>query len=447
MVSRIDKRRSVAHNASDIQQQTHAQRFPAAYLHALRRLPRLRSGRLTAGHALVRGGLVSMHALGVAAHLHLTLAYFVINIDPILVQLGPIAIHWYGLMYVVAIVVALWTTLRYTRGLGMHDEQVWALFVWTAIAGLVGGRLYFVIQQPDLVSNYLLAPQHIIAVWNGGMAFFGAIFAGALTLFLLAPRYGLSRWIAIDGGALFAAVGQIFGRVGNIINGDIVGQAVSSGQVNVPPGLCAQAPCIAYISDPHILGLAEVYLNANSFARQGIAYQPAPVYEICFNLIMLAMLWPLRYRLPRIRAGAFFALYVALYAISQFIVFFLRGSEPITPFLGITALKQAQWTALAVLLLTVPLLIAVWRYSRPWPYSPANPVPWSPAPSGGPAADSPPSPAPSGSEGATKKRAGSGETKEPVAVAMTAAGDLPEWQPTRPTGGRLRNLFGARTGK
>jgi hypothetical protein len=46
-----------------------------------------------------------------------------------------------------------------------------------------------------------------------------------------------------------------------------------------------------------------------------------------------------------------------------------------------------------------------------------------------------------------KKRAGSGETKEPVAVAMTAAADLPEWQPTRPTGGRLRNLFGARTGE
>src|SRR5215471_17955247 len=170
-----------------------------------------------------------MHAAGVAALFHLTLAYFVINIDPVLVRLGPIAIHWYGLMYVVAICAGMWVTQRFTRRMGIHDEQLWGLFVWTAIAGLIGGRLYFVIQQPDLVSNYLLQPMHIIAVWNGGMAFFGAIFAGTLTLFLLAPRYGLSRWIAIDGGALFAAVGQIFGRVGNLINGDILGQQLSTG--------------------------------------------------------------------------------------------------------------------------------------------------------------------------------------------------------------------------
>jgi phosphatidylglycerol:prolipoprotein diacylglycerol transferase len=272
-----------------------------------------------------------MHVSGPAALLHPVLAYFVINIDPVLVRLGPVAIHWYGLMYVVAIVVALWATQRWAHGVGIHDEQLWGLFIWTAIAGLIGGRLYFVVQQPDLVSNYLLQPIHIIAVWDGGMAFFGAIFAGTLTLFVLAPRYGLSRWIAIDGGALFAAVGQIFGRVGNIINGDIVGQAVSNTPVNIPSGFCAHAPCLVYVSDPKVLAWAEVYLNANSFARQGILYQPAPVYEIGLNLIMLAILWPLRYRLPRMRAGLFFTLYVALYAVSQFIVFFARGSEPITP--------------------------------------------------------------------------------------------------------------------
>src|SRR5579859_1619897 len=136
-------------------------------------------------------------------------------------------------MYVLAITVGLWTILRYTTALGIHEDQVWGLFVWTALAGLIGGRLYFVIQQPDLVRNYLLNPVNIIAVWNGGMAFFGAIFAGTLALFLLAPRYGMSPFIAIDGGALFAAVGQIFGRFGNIVNGDILGQALANTPVNV----------------------------------------------------------------------------------------------------------------------------------------------------------------------------------------------------------------------
>ena len=213
-------------------------------------------------------------ALGV---FHAPLAYFVINIDPIFLRLGSISVHWYGLAYVVAICIGLWVILRYTHGLGLHEDSIWSVFVWTAIAGLVGGRLYYVVQQPDLLQNYILKPYNIIAVWNGGMAFFGAIFAGTLTLFLIAPRYGINRFIAIDCGALFAAVGQIFGRFGNIVNGDILGQALSATPINIPAETCSHAPCIAYVADPHYLAWAEVYLNAHSFAPQGIPYQPAPV--------------------------------------------------------------------------------------------------------------------------------------------------------------------------
>jgi hypothetical protein len=151
------------------------------------------------------------------------------------------------------------------------------------------------------------------------------------------------------------------------------------------------------------------------------------------------------------RAGLFFTLYVALYAVSQFIVFFARGSEPITPFLGITVLKQAQWTAVFVLLLAIPLAIATWRYSQPWPYSAANPVPWPPAPAPASPESRPSADTGTGSEsgGGTsapeaRMRRGAGEAKEPVAVAAGGTlADLPEWKPTHPTGGRLRNVFGA----
>jgi len=233
-----------------------------------------------------------MHVTGLTGLQHLSFAYFVINVDPVLLRLGPIVVHWYGLMYVVAISIGLWVITRWARDLGIHDDQIWGLFIWTAIAGLIGGRLYFVVQQPDLVQTYLLQPANIFKVWNGGMAFFGAIFCGTAALYFLAPRYGLSRWIAIDGGALFAAVGQIFGRVGNIINGDIVGQAASSGIVAVPGTVCSHAPCVAFVPDANILGWAVVYLNSGSFTRTGIAYQPAPIYEIGLNLIALAILWP-----------------------------------------------------------------------------------------------------------------------------------------------------------
>ncbi len=318
-----------------------------------------------------------MNMLAALGGERLSLSFIVLNIDPILLRLGPIAIHWYGLAYVVAISVGLWAVLRWARAEGIGENQIWSLFLWVALAALVGGRLYFVIQQPNLVSGYLLKPINIIAVWNGGMAFFGAIFLGGLTLFILGPRYGIDRFLALDGGAVFAMAGQIFGRFGNIINGDILGYTVSTA-VHIPANVCAQAPCVWYVADPHILAWAIVYINPNSFAAQGIAYQPAPVYEILMNLGILGLLWPVRLLAPRIRSGLLFTAYFALYGLSQVIVFFFRGSEPITPFLGVTIFKQAQWTGLAVMLAAIPLYFAVRRYSQPWGYSAAKPLDWPP---------------------------------------------------------------------
>lgn len=377
-----------------------------------------------------------MEAWALAGMKPLPLAYFVLNLDPILLRIGPFAVHWYGIAYVVAIAIGLVVILRWARHVGIHEDQIWGLFIWAAIGGLIGGRLYFVIQQPDLVENYLLKPANIIAVWNGGMAFFGAIFVGSATLFVLAPRYGLSRWIVLDGGALFAAIGQIFGRFGNIVNGDILG-AAAGGPVTLPAGTCASAPCFTYVSDPHILPWALVYLNPNNtFAQLGVPFQPAQVYEILFNLVALALLWPLRYRLPKVRAGVFFTLYLVFYAISQFAVFFFRATEPATPFLGISGLKQAQWTAIIVFLLCVPLLLLVLKFSRPWPFSDTRPVPWpnfAPVDQSSPMRDT------------SADALVAPPARQRVAVSSSASpslADLPPWEPTRPTGGRLRNLFG-----
>jgi phosphatidylglycerol:prolipoprotein diacylglycerol transferase len=379
-----------------------------------------------------------MVASALAGISHIPFAYFVLNLDPILVRLGPFAVHWYGIAYVVAIAIGLFVIQRWSRRVGIHDDQIWGLFIWAAIGGLVGGRLYFVLQQPDLVDKYLLNPINILAVWNGGMAFFGAIFFGSAMIVIMAPRYGLNPWIALDGGALFAAVGQIFGRFGNIVNGDILGNAAGAA-ISLPPGVCSSAPCFAYVSDPHILPWALVYLNTNNtFAQLGVPFQPAQVYEILLNLVALAILWPLRYRMPRVRAGLFFTLYLVLYAISQFVVFFFRATEPTTPFLGISGLKQAQWTAIIVFLLCIPLALLVLRVSKPWPFTNARPVPW---PHFAPVDQ--PSPVRDTSSDISIAPPARQRSAAPSSIAPALA-DLPPWQPTRTTGGGLRNLFGER---
>jgi phosphatidylglycerol:prolipoprotein diacylglycerol transferase len=370
--------------------------------------------------------------MGIAANLsHGTvtaLGYIVINIDPILLRLGPLAIHWYGLAYVVAILIGLWTAQRWARAMGVHEDQVWSVFLWTAIAGLIGGRLYYVVQQPDLWSHFILQPLNIIAVWDGGMAFFGAIFLGAAALFLLAPRYGFSPWLALDGGAVFAVVGQIFGRFGNIINGDIVGYGLATLPIRLPADVCTTAPCIQYVADPQYPWYATVYLNQGAFHPQGIPYMPAAAFEIGFNLVMLFILWQVRLVLPRVKAGYLFTLYLAMYAISQIIVFFWRDNV-ITPFLGINVLKQAQWTGIFTLVFAVPALyLLARRFSGPWRYSPSRPAPW---PLGKPMA---------ASSSSTRSTSGG-----PVAQ-LSAAGEAPvveppPWEPAKPIGGQLRNVF------
>jgi phosphatidylglycerol:prolipoprotein diacylglycerol transferase len=306
---------------------------------------------------------------------HTPLAYIVINLDPIALQLGNLAIRWYGLGYVLAISVALWATLRYADVLGVSRDHVWNVFLWTAIAGLIGGRLYFVIQQPDLVNDYLKNPINIIAVWNGGMAFFGAIFLAAPTAAFLAWRAGLSPWLTFDMGAMFAAVGQMFGRFGNMVNGDIVGYPV--GHPLIPGNVCPQSPCIGFVSDPHVMPWATAYLNPGSFiAEHGVPYQPAAAYEVIINLIALAILYPLRLILPRrVGTGTFFCLYVAFYSIGQFIVFFARSNVFVT-FLHIDTLKQAQWTAIFTF---IAIALIYWffirRVGKLWTFDRTHPAP------------------------------------------------------------------------
>jgi phosphatidylglycerol:prolipoprotein diacylglycerol transferase len=255
------------------------------------------------------------------------IAAIVLNVNPILVQLGPLAIRWYGLMYVVGIIVGVQAGLPYVRARGITEDQVWNVLGPCIVAGLVGGRLFYVVQQP--LEPFIAQPWRIIATWEGGMAFFGAIFAVILVLAYMCWREKIPYWTLLDGAAIFAAVGQAFGRIGNIINGDILGA-------------------------PSSLAWGVIYANPNSFApSHTIPYQPAAVYELCCDLILIGVLFALRNRLKI--PGLLTAVYLIGYTVSQFLVFFLRDSEPVVGF----GLKQAQLTSIVVFVAAV--IFAIWR--------------------------------------------------------------------------------------
>ena len=265
--------------------------------------------------------------------------FITINVDPVL-NLGPLPIHWYGVMYALAFLAAYqFGVLPYAKRRGIPKPVAEKICVWTIIFGLLGGRLYYVVQQPDLWQNYILHPINIIAFWQGGMAFFGAIITGFITLAICAWRYGYNPWIALDGGVIFAVVGQPIGRIGNVINGDILG---------APSNL----PWATAYSNPHAILQGGFSLCTPA---QCIAYQPAAAYEALGTICIGLTLWVLLRR--NVRPGVLAISYVALYAISQLILFEFRTSEPPGP-LG---LREAQWTSIASLVIGVPLLYLLWR--------------------------------------------------------------------------------------
>jgi phosphatidylglycerol:prolipoprotein diacylglycerol transferase len=273
------------------------------------------------------------------------LAYIYINIDPVIVQIGPVALRWYGLMYVVGIIMGLVFMRGYAIRKGFRQDIIYRVLWWCIVAGLIGARLYFVVQQPNFVSFYLAQPQHILATWEGGMAFFGAIFFVIPVLFWRARVERINPLVAIDAGVLFAAAGQLFGRIGNIINGDIIGYKST-------------------------LPWATVYQNPNSFAclnpaTCNVPVQPAAAYELLMNIALLALLLFLSYRLSR--PGVLMLVYLYGYVITQFLLFFVRDNV-IVSFLGLNwGLKQAQWTSLVVFILLLPITYLVLRFSKPVP--------------------------------------------------------------------------------
>jgi phosphatidylglycerol:prolipoprotein diacylglycerol transferase len=249
-------------------------------------------------------------------------------------SLGLLQIRFYGIAYVIALLVGTVVATRHLARRGVPRDVTGDIAFWAIVFGLIGARLYFVVQSGWWW--YLTHALHIFAIWEGGMAFFGAIFAGLIVLIVMARRNQISFWNLLDAGALFAAVGQPIGRLGNVMNGEILGP-------------------------PSNLPWAIRYTNPASMAPHlGVAYQPANLYEALSTLLILGLLLYLRRR--GVAPGILGLTYLVLYPVSQLILFYWRTDYD-TPAI-LWGLKQAQLTSLVMLLTIVPAFWFAWLRCR-----------------------------------------------------------------------------------
>ena len=163
-------------------------------------------------------------------------------IDPVAVELGPLAIRWYALAYLVGLIVG-WRLARRLAAAPprpMRAERVDDLLAWIVLGVVVGGRLgYVLFYKPGY---YLSNPDEVLFLWQGGMSFHGGFAGVVLAVFLFARRHKLPILRVGDIVAAVAPVGLFLGRLANFVNGELYGRASDVSWAMVFPSDPAQVP-------------------------------------------------------------------------------------------------------------------------------------------------------------------------------------------------------------
>jgi phosphatidylglycerol:prolipoprotein diacylglycerol transferase len=268
------------------------------------------------------------------------------DIDPVIVQIGPLAIHWYGAAYIVGILFAWWYAGRLVR-----NEKLWAsgvtpmkpedlddFLVWAAVGVVLGGRVGYILFY-DL-ARYIQNPLDIFAVWQGGMSFHGGFAGTTLAMILFARSRGIRVWTMFDVVAAGVPVGLGLVRLTNFINSEIWGR-------------------------PSDVPWAVVFPNGGPLARH-----PSQLYEAALEgLVLFIVLRILTHGLLKLKRPGFIAgAFVAGYGASRIFVEFFREPDAQLGYLF------GGWLTMGMVLSIPMVVLGVWAMVTAKPASAPSPA-------------------------------------------------------------------------
>lgn len=264
-------------------------------------------------------------------------------IDPIIVSLGPLAIRWYGVMYLAAFAMAWWLGNRRAVAAGFTREEVSDVIFYGAIGVVLGGRIGYVLFYGT--NQFLADPLWLLRIWEGGMSFHGGLLGVAVALWWFGRRTQRTFFTMTDFVVPLIPTGLGFGRVGNFINAELPGRATDSAF-----GLVYPCSADAIRSLNHLCtGVWE------DFARH-----PSPLYQaFAEGLVLFAFIWWFSSR-PRPKmmvSGAF----LAGYGVLRFTTEFFREPDVGIGFVALDWLTMGQLLSLPMVLFGIFLILVARR--------------------------------------------------------------------------------------
>ncbi|GEP79249.1 prolipoprotein diacylglyceryl transferase [Staphylococcus carnosus] len=266
-------------------------------------------------------------------------------IDPVAFQLGPIEVHWYGIIIAAGILLGYFIAQEGAKRAGLHKDALVDIIFWSAIFGFITARIYFVIfQWPYYAAN----PAEIPMIWHGGIAIHGGLIGGFITGVIICRRNNHNPLQVGDIIAPSIILAQGIGRWGNFMNHEAHGGPVAK----------------SVLENMHI---PEFIIN--NMYIDGKYYQPTFLYELIWDVLGFALLLFLR---KHLRIGETFFTYLIWYSIGRLFVEGLR-----TDSLMLTSnIRVAQLVSILLILIGIAMIIYRRFKYQPPKYKDVKALPW-----------------------------------------------------------------------
>lgn len=220
--------------------------------------------------------------------------------------IGPLFLHYYGLIIMLGVLAGVALAMRLGKKRGYTQDTYWDMVPWMLIPGILGARLWHVL-MPSVSSGitfgwYLQHPAEILAVWNGGLGIPGGVMGGVFGIWLFCRRRSIPFADFMDTVAAGVPLGQAIGRWGNFVNQELYGR---------PSDL------------PWAITIDPAY-RAPEYAEIA-RYHPLFLYESLYNLLIVFCLCKLDSSdSVRLKPGSLFLIYLVAYPVGRFFLEFLR---------------------------------------------------------------------------------------------------------------------------